>query len=220
MQSFGFTADDAERIAKTVRHVENSPTTGVPQDNFRPSSRRRIQITLDEDLDRTPDYDNPTSVRATVKVGLDGEDGLGSEAGKITVWNRFRIDWLAGDLVHAVEVDEDDRWYVDGGGGEREIVLLCSPLPGRVEESILDASEETNLVLPWVISEAKGNLIALDSSRRWVLNRLSIPISNPWLMAFDSSTLMIVEKMLGVWVPSVSDCSGDSSSDECYPESF
>ena len=113
---FGFSEKDTTRITNAVTHFETRPETATPRDDVREMPRRRAQITLDEDLAGTEDYDAPTSGRATIKTGLSGLDSLGSIAETIIVWNRFPTEYTAGDFAHAVEVIEDNRWYMVGGG--------------------------------------------------------------------------------------------------------
>jgi hypothetical protein len=216
MRTFGFNADDADRIAQTVRYVETHPTTGVPRDDPRPVSRRRVQVVLVTRLDGTTDVDSPTNCRATVKTGLSGDEALGTESLGITVHNRTAMTYAGGMLLHAVECDEDDKWYVVETTSQRRRCILCTDLPAA-RDVLADPGTATAYLL------AVDDFGILVKFRNADDELQTITVTNYFEhISIKAGTYVKVEFQEGVWEPYAADCdafSSDSSDWDCEESS-
>lgn len=121
MAGFNFDKPGAQRIVDATRHIEQRMGIDHRKDGPREAVLRRVQCVLVGDLDGTDDYNVPVKGRAKIKVGLDGSDATG-DGEEFEVWNRFSTSYADGQFAHAVEVDDDDKWYLESGGGAAPVL--------------------------------------------------------------------------------------------------
>jgi len=152
-----------------------------------------------------------------VKVGLSASNQLGSEATKITIWNRHAATFRKGQLLEAAESDEDDKWYVAEPTFVRRRAILCEDLAAA--EDVLGVPGSAMAILLRVNDSGQ---LQKDRDTDEVLR--TVTVTNFYEhISVGAGTYVKIEFQEGVWEAYAADCGAfDSSSSawDCEDESL